>query len=105
MGNKDKLSLEQREVLFKTLKKRFEKNMHRHKNMKWENVQLKLEANTDKLWSLNEMERTGGEPDVVEYDEKKDEYTFFDCSTETPKGRISVCYDREGLESRKKYKP
>ncbi|MFJ7637972.1 DUF4256 domain-containing protein [Peribacillus sp. NPDC097206] len=99
------LSLEQREELLKALKVRFEKNMSRHKGLEWANVQAKLEANTKKMWSLNEMERTGGEPDVVGHDKKKDEYIFYDCSTESPKGRRSVCYDREGLETRKKYKP
>ncbi|WP_438823839.1 DUF4256 domain-containing protein [Bacillus sp. JJ1566] len=95
----------QREELFKVLKARFEKNMHRHKGLKWEKVEAKLEANPDKLWSLNEMERTCGEPDVVGHDEKKEEYIFADCSAESPKGRRSVCYDREALESRKKHKP
>ena len=99
------LSLEQREELLKTLKARFEKNMNRHKGLEWAKVQAKLEANTEKLWSLNEMERTGGEPDVVGYDEKTGEYIFYDCSAESPKGRRSVCYDREALESRKKHKP
>ncbi|WP_338471854.1 DUF4256 domain-containing protein [Niallia sp. XMNu-256] len=100
-----KLSLEQREELFGTLKARFEKNMHRHEGLVWAEVQAKLEANPEKLWSLNEMERTGGEPDVVGYDQTKDEYIFCDCSAETPKGRRSVCYDQEALESRKKHKP
>lgn len=104
-SNKKELSQEQREELLGTLKVRFEKNMHRHKDIEWANVQEKLEANTEKLWSLNEMERTGGEPDVVGYDKKKDEYIFYDCSAESPKGRRSVCYDREALESRKKHKP
>lgn len=104
-SNKKELSQEQREELLGTLKARFEKNMHRHKDIEWAKVQEKLEANTDKLWSLNEMERTGGEPDVVGYDKKKDEYIFYDCSAESPKGRRSVCYDREALESRKKHKP
>jgi hypothetical protein len=99
------LSLEQREELMTALKARFEKNMHRHKDLQWANVQEKLEANPEKLWSLNEMEITGGEPDVAGYDEKKDEYIFYDCSAESPKGRRSVCYDREALESRKKHKP
>lgn len=96
------LSLEQREELLSELKARFEKNVHRHKGLEWAKIQEKLEANTEKLWSLNEMERTGGEPDVVDYDKKKDEYIFYDCSRESPKGRRSVCYDRKGLESRKK---
>ncbi|MGX4670471.1 DUF4256 domain-containing protein [Cerasibacillus sp. JNUCC 74] len=104
-SNNKELSLEQREELLRTLQARFEKNMNRHKGLEWAKVQAKLEANTEKLWSLNEMERTGGEPDVVGYDKKKDEYIFYDCSAESPKGRRSVCYDREGLESRKKHKP
>lgn len=99
------LPLEQREELLKTLKERFEKNMNRHEGLEWANVQGKLEANTEKLWSLNEMEGTGGEPDVVGHDEKTDEYIFYDCSAESPKGRRSVCYDLEALESRKKNKP
>lgn len=99
------LSLEQREELFRALKVRFEKNMNRHKDFEWATVQAKLEDNTEKLWSLNEMERTAGEPDVVGYDEEKDEYIFYDCSAESPKGRRSICYDREALESRKKHKP
>ncbi|WP_163971840.1 DUF4256 domain-containing protein [Oceanobacillus halotolerans] len=104
-SNKKELSLEQREELLRALKERFEKNMHRHKELGWAKVQVKLEASTEKLWSLHEIEKTGGEPDVVEHDEEKDEYIFYDCSAESPKGRRSVCYDREGLESRKKYKP
>ena len=103
--NKKELSLEQQEELLGTLQARFEKNMQRHQGLEWGKVQAKLEANPEKLWSLNEMERTGGEPDVVSYDEVKDEYTFYDCVTETPKGRRSVCYDLEALESRKKHKP
>ena len=99
------LSLEQHEELLKTLKARFEKNMNLHKDLEWAKVQAKLEANIEKLWSLNEMEVTGGEPDVVGYDNKTDEYIFYDCSAESPKGRRSVCYDREALESRKKHKP
>lgn len=102
---KMKLSLEQREELLGLLKSRFEKNMHRHEGLEWSDIQAKIEANPEKLWSLSEMERTGGEPDVVSYDEKTNEYIFFDCSAETPKGRRSVCYDREALESRKKHKP
>ncbi len=105
INNEKELSLEQREELLRVLKARFEKNMNRHKGLEWAKVQAKLDANTKKLWSLNEMERTGGEPDVVEYDKKKGEYIFYDCSVESPKGRRSVCYDREGLESRKKHKP
>jgi hypothetical protein len=91
--------------LLSALKVRFEKNMNRHPNVEWAKLQTKLEANPEKLWSLNEMERTGGEPDVVGYDAKADEYTFVDCSAESPKGRRSVCYDREALESRKEHKP
>lgn len=105
INNKKELSLEQREELLKVLKARFEKNLHRHKGIEWAKVQAKLDANTDKLWSLNEMEGTGGEPDVVGHDINKDEYIFNDCSVESPKGRRSVCYDREALESRKKNKP
>ncbi|WP_059105760.1 DUF4256 domain-containing protein [Shouchella shacheensis] len=105
ISNKNDLSLEQLEGLLSALKARFEKNVNRHQGLEWENVQAKLDANTEKLWSLNEMERTGGEPDVVGYDEKKDEYILYDCSAESPKGRRSVCYDREGLESRKKHQP
>lgn len=105
VSNKKELSLEQREELLRTLKARFEKNMNRHEGLEWVKVQTNLEANTGKLWSLNEMERTGGEPDVVGHDKKKDEYIFYDCSVESPKGRRSVCYDREALESRKKHKP
>lgn len=99
------LSLKQREELIKTLKARFDKNMERHEGLDWAKVQEKLEANPVKLWSLNEMEKTGGEPDVVGHDEKKDEYIFYDCSVESPKGRRSACYDREAQESRKKHKP
>ena len=105
ISNKKKLSPEQREELLRALKARFEKNMNRHKGLEWAKVQAKLEANTEKLWSLNEMERTGGEPDVVGHDKKTGEYIFYDCSAESPKGRRSVCYDREGLESRKEHKP
>ena len=96
---------EQREALLKTLKARFEKNMNRHQGLEWASIQAKLEAHTEKLWSLHEMERTGGEPDVVDYDNKTGEYIFYDCSAESPKGRRSVCYDREALESRKEHKP
>jgi len=99
------LSLEQREDLLKGLKTRFEKNLNRHEGLEWAKIQEKLEARTEKLWSLNEMERTGGEPDVVGYDKEKDEYIFYDCSAESPKGRRSVCYDLEALESRKNHKP
>lgn len=102
---KIELSPEQREGLLKTLKARFEKNMSRHMGLEWADVQAKLEANPEKLWPLHEMEATGGEPDVVGYDSKTGEYIFYDCSTESPKGRRSVCYDREALESRKEHKP
>ena len=102
---KKELSPEQGEELLRALKARFEKNMNRHKDLEWAKVQTKLEGNTKKQWSLNEMERTGGEPDVVGYDKKTDEYIFYDCSAESPKGRRSVCYDREALESRKEHKP
>lgn len=105
MGNKKELLSEQREELLKALKNRFEKNMNRHKGLEWDKIQAKLEADTEKLWSLNEMERTGGEPDVAGYDKKTGDYIFYDCSEESPKGRRSVCYDREGQESRKEYKP
>jgi Protein of unknown function (DUF4256) len=105
IGNKKQLSQEQRKELLSTLKARFEKNMNRHKGLEWAKVQARLEANTEKLWSLNEMEKTGGEPDVVGCDKKTGEYIFFDCSAESPKGRTSVCYDREGLDSRKAFKP
>ncbi len=100
-----KLSPEQREEILKTLKTRFDKHMNRHKGLEWDKVQSKLEANTDKLWSLNKMEETGGEPDVVGYDSKTDEYIFYDCSAESPKGRRSLCYDHDALESRKEHKP
>ncbi len=101
IGNKKELSPEQREELLRALKARFEKNMNRHKGLEWAKVQAKLEANPEKLWSLNEMERTGGEPDVVGHDKKTGEYIFYDCSAESPEGRRNVCYDREALESRK----
>jgi hypothetical protein len=104
-GNKKELLLEQREKLLKELKARFEKNMNSHKGLEWAKVQARLEANTEKLWSLNEMERTGGEPDVVGFDKKTGEYIFYDCSVESPEGRRSLCYDREALESRKEHKP
>src|ERR1051325_10136235 len=100
-----KLAPEQREELLRALKVRFEKNTNRHKGLEWAKIQAKLEANTEKLWSLNEMERTGGEPDVVGHDRKTGEYIFYDCSAESPKGRRSLCYDREALESRKEHKP
>src|SRR5438309_26268 len=111
-SNKKDLSPERREELLRALKARFEKNMNRHKGLEWDKVQAKLEANAEKLWSLNEMERTGGEPDVVAHDKKterlpagRQEYIFYDCSAESPNGRRSVCYDREALESRKEHKP
>jgi hypothetical protein len=104
-NSKKKLSPEDREELLKILKARFEKNAKRHKGIKWTDVEAKLEANADKLWSLSEMEISGGEPDVVGYDKKADEYIFYDCSAETPKGRRSICYDGEALESRKEHKP
>src|SRR6187397_2420547 len=99
------MKAQQREELLKALKARFEKNMNRHKGLEWAKVQAKLETNTEKLSSLNEMERTGGEPDVVGYDKKTGKYIFYDCSAESPKGRRSICYDREALESRKEHKP
>jgi hypothetical protein len=104
-SNKKKLSPEQREELLGALKARFAKNMNRHRELEWAKIQAKLEANIEKLWSLNEIERTGGEPDVVGHDKKTGEYIFYDCSAESPKGRRSVCYDREALESRKEHKP
>src|SRR5690349_12045026 len=102
---KKQLSPEQREKLLRTMKSRFDKYMKRHQAVQWTKVIAKLESNPAKLWSLHEMEETGGEPDVVGYDEKKDEYIFYDCSAESPKGRRSVCYDHEALESRKDYPP
>lgn len=105
MKNKKELSPEQRGELLETLKVRFKKNMNRHKGVDWAKLQSKLEANTEKLWSLHEMEVTGGEPDVVDHDKKTGEYIFFDCSAESPKGRRSICYDTEALESRKEHKP
>ena len=104
-SNKKKLSLEQREELLGALKARFEKNMNRHKGLEWAKVQARLEANPEKLWSLDEMERTGGEPDVVGHDKKTGEYIFYDCSVESPKGRRSLCYDREALNARKEHRP
>ncbi|KAA0742462.1 MULTISPECIES: DUF4256 domain-containing protein [Bacillus cereus group] len=103
--NKNELSVEQREELLKVLQARFEKNMNRHEGLEWAKIEAKLATNTEKLWSIHEMEVTGGEPDVVSYNEEKDEYTFYDCSKESPKGRRSLCYDLEALESRKKHKP
>src|ERR1700730_11411686 len=104
-SNKKDLSPEQRAELLRALKARFEKNMNRHKGLERDKVQAKLEASAEKLWSLNEMERTGGEPDVVGHDKKTGEYIFYDCSVESPNGRRSVCYDREALEARKEHKP
>ena len=104
-NKKKALSAEQVEELLNTLKARFEKNMTRHKGLEWASIQAKLDAQPEKLWSLNEMESTGGEPDVVGYDKQADEYLFYDCSAETPKDRRSICYDRQALDSRKKYKP
>jgi len=104
-SNKKRLSPEQREELLRALKARFEKNMNRHKGLEWAKVQYKLLANPEKLWCLHEMERTGGEPDVIGRDKETDEYIFYDCSAESPKGRRSVCYDREALEARKEHKP
>jgi hypothetical protein len=108
VGTKKELSPKEREELVEALKARFEKNMNRHKGLEWAKVQFRLcgmEANTEKLWSLGEMEKTGGEPDVVGHDQKTGEYIFFDCSPESPKGRAGVCYDREALDSRKEHKP
>ena len=102
---KKELSPQQREELLTALKARFEKNVNRHEGLEWAKVHARLEAKAEKLWSLNEMERTGGEPDVVGHDKQTGEYVFYDCSPESPKGRTSVCYDREGLESRKEHKP
>jgi len=105
MSKNPNLTIDIQEELLFILKTRFEENMSRHKGMVWADVQKKLEANSEKLWSLYEMERTGGEPDVVSYDKTSDEYIFMDCSPESPKGRRSVCYDREALDSRKEHKP
>jgi Protein of unknown function (DUF4256) len=105
LKSKKALSPEQRKGLLGTLKTRFEKSMNRHPGLEWPKIQAKLEANPEKLWSLQEMERTGGEPDVVGHDQKTGEYIFYDCSAESPKGRRSLCYDREALESRKENKP
>lgn len=105
MGRMKTLSREQREELLSVLKDRFEKNMKRHQGLAWAKVQAKLEASAEKLWSLHEMERTGGEPDVVGYDQETGEYTFYDCSAESPTGRRNVCYDREALDARKTFKP
>ena len=103
--NKKALPPKQSEELLNVLKARFEKNMNRHKGLEWDKIQIKLEANAEKLWSLNEMERTGGEPDVVDHNKKSGEYVFYDCSMESPNGRRSLCYDREALNSRKEHKP
>lgn len=106
MGSTNKkLSVKQQEELINTLKTRFEKNMNRHKGIEWMKVQTKLEANPQKFWPLNEMEKTGGEPDVIAYDRKSGAYIFYDCSEESPKGRRSLCYDRAALNSRKEHKP
>ena len=104
-SSKKDLSPQQREELLGALEARFERNINRHKGLEWAQVQAKLEAHAEKLWSLNEMERTGGEPDVVGHDKNTGEYIFYDCSAESPKGRRSVCFDREALESRKEHKP
>jgi hypothetical protein len=104
-SKKKELSSEQREELLSALKARFEKNINRHKGLEWGKVQTRLKANAGKLWSLYEMERTGGEPDVVDHDKKTGDYTFYDCSVETPKGRRNLCYDREALDARKTFKP
>lgn len=105
MSTKKKLPADRSNELLKILKTRFEKNMNRHKGIEWTKVQAKLESNSAKLWSLNGMEETGGEPDVVGYDKKSGEYIFYDCSSESPKGRRSICYDHEALEKRKEHKP
>jgi hypothetical protein len=104
-SNKKELSSGQRKKLLEVLKTRFEKNMSRHKGLEWADVQARLEASPEKLWSVNEMERTGGDPDVVGFDKKAGEYIFYDCSPDSPKGRRSICYDREALDSRKEHKP
>lgn len=104
-ANKKELTIEQSEEIIKILKDRFEKNMNRHKDLDWDKIQVKLKANPEKLWSLNEMEKTGGEPDVIAYDENTGKYIFIDCSPESPIGRRNVCYDNEALASRKKNKP
>ncbi len=105
MMTKKQLTSKQIDMLLELLKNRFEKNIHRHKEIDWANVRAKLIKSPDKLWTLQEMENTGGEPDVIAYDQQKDEYLFVDCSAETPKGRRSLCYDREALESRKDHPP
>lgn len=103
--SRKELTAKQREALLATLQSRFEENMQRHEGLAWAKVQARLEASAEKLWSLSEMENTGGEPDVVGFDKKTGEFIFFDCAEESPKGRRSICYDREGLESRKEHKP
>lgn len=105
MSSKQKILMQQTKDLLLVLKTRFEKNKNRHIDLEWGNIEKKLEVNPKKLWSLNEMERTGGEPDVISYDKKKGDYIFFDCSPESPQGRRSVCYDRKALDSRKENKP
>lgn len=105
MSNKKQLSANQKDELLKTLQSRFEQNTNRHKGIKWADVLAKLEKSPEKLWSLNAMEETGGEPDVVAFDKKEGEYIFYDCAAESPKGRRSICYDHEALEARKKFKP
>ena len=104
-SQKKQLSSDERKELFLTLRERFEKNMSRHEGLEWSKVESRLESNSGKLWSLNEMEETGGEPDVVGHDKSTGEYIFFDCSAESPKGRRSICYDHEALEARKEHKP
>ena len=104
-SQKKQLSSDERKELFLTLRERFEKNMSRHEGLEWSKVESRLESNSGKLWSLNEMEKTGGEPDVVGHDKSTGEYIFFDCSAESPKGRRSICYDHEALEARKEHKP
>ncbi|MFL0353444.1 DUF4256 domain-containing protein [Xanthomarina sp. GH4-25] len=105
MKNNSEISVSEHEALIKVLKERFEKNKHRHEGLDWSKIQTKLEAHPKKMWSLNEMEQTGGEPDVVAYNKQTDEYIFYDCSKESPNGRRSLCYDKKALESRKKFKP
>lgn len=105
MAAKKQISPEENSELLNILRKRFEKNMNRHENLDWSKIEEKLNLNPSKLWSLNEMEISGGEPDIVDYDEKTNEYIFFDCSAESPKGRRSFCYDREALDARKEHKP
>ncbi len=105
MNKTKELSAEQRTILLNILKARFEKNMNRHEGLKWDEVKMKIESNTEKFWSLNEMEKTGGEPDIIGFDKNTNEYVFCDCSPESPKERRSVCYDHEALETRKQFKP